>query len=873
MTQTVEEKRKAWDIIFNDPNLSLNSLRHRAVAGSVCQNGLRSVCWKIFLGYLPTLEVSTWPLLQLEQRQHYTNLKRKYIEEPAEKMNKKGEEDLSDNNPLALSDSNPWQQYFADTEIRKVIRQDVERTFPDVDFFRENDVQQRLTDILFIYCKLNRDVSYRQGMHELLAPFYWILATESLDASQTDQSHVDPASKLMLQVLDSAFVEHDAYILFDKLMTFGKSWYEFNEEVPNRKPASSPAKSDILSNNIPKPTDSARLNPVVMTCHRIHHQYLRTVDPLLYRHLESFGIEPQLYGIRWVRLLFGREFDIYELLKLWDAIFAQDPTLKIVEYVCLTILLRMRDQLLQKDYAECLTMLMRPPQITKPASLVEQAKYLQENLSEETALHILQQNDVRSGKDPRNSMSDGVPEAQPSATTYAGQQHLQPRTLNHRSSQGFDSFSRITNNMMKNPQVRDLNRAIAGVMKNVNTFGENVLGRPQDGMGPRRSTVSSEFPSGIDRIANTHKYEQRAPPIPIPKSNQDQAARISTVNRKMGEMMAKCISLLETEIFPDTSTTDKKEAIHRSQQDLQTVPDEDKPLDQQETEDVADYDSNSSSVSEEKEDTVKKPIQDDATIIMALAGLKHVRDVLLGKQAHFDASVIDIKLDNSTPDSISNGEDWKWDLVDHKEVASAASTPSSPPPPSIATKRTSATIFVPPQTSSSLISADLDSPTFEKDTKPLPPIIQHQSENQKPVIVAEEPKLPQVPITYIPTNPAPPKQQIKYRIEDLLSDPDLQLPSPKASTNAKFKWMLENENSAADKQPSSLSSSLSHSTASASGGEGGQELFKSEQRSSPRKRSSFIIKKAVSDKASESTVDPLDAKNVDSRKSYEYDML
>lgn len=60
---------------------------------------------KIFLGYLPTLEVSTWPLLQLEQRQHYTNLKRKYIEEPAEKMNKKGEEDLSDNNPLALSDS------------------------------------------------------------------------------------------------------------------------------------------------------------------------------------------------------------------------------------------------------------------------------------------------------------------------------------------------------------------------------------------------------------------------------------------------------------------------------------------------------------------------------------------------------------------------------------------------------------------------------------------------------------------------------------------------------------------------------------------------------------------------------------------------
>lgn len=98
-------------------------------------------------------------------------------------------------------------------------------------------------------------------------------------------------------------------------------------------------------------------------------------------------------------------------------------------------------------------MLMRPPQITKPASLVEQAKYLQENLNQDTALHILQQNDVRAGKEPRNSMMDGVPQQRP--------------PLQHKSSQGFDSFSRLTNNMMKNPQVRDLNRAIAGVMGTV----------------------------------------------------------------------------------------------------------------------------------------------------------------------------------------------------------------------------------------------------------------------------------------------------------------------------------------------------------------------------------------------------------------------
>lgn len=34
-----------------------------------------------------------------------------------------------------------------------------------------------------------------------------------------------------------------------------------------------------------------------MTCHRIHHQYLRVIDPYLYKHLENFGIEPQLFGM------------------------------------------------------------------------------------------------------------------------------------------------------------------------------------------------------------------------------------------------------------------------------------------------------------------------------------------------------------------------------------------------------------------------------------------------------------------------------------------------------------------------------------------------------------------------------------------------
>lgn len=43
-------------------------------------------------------------------------------------------------------------------------------------------------DILFIYCKINHDVSYRQGMHELVAHMLWVVSSESLDTSSELES-------------------------------------------------------------------------------------------------------------------------------------------------------------------------------------------------------------------------------------------------------------------------------------------------------------------------------------------------------------------------------------------------------------------------------------------------------------------------------------------------------------------------------------------------------------------------------------------------------------------------------------------------------------------------------------------------------------
>ena len=47
--------------------------------------------------------------------------------------------------------------------------------FPETEFFRDPATQKMLTDILFVWSKENKDLSYRQGMHELLALILFVV--------------------------------------------------------------------------------------------------------------------------------------------------------------------------------------------------------------------------------------------------------------------------------------------------------------------------------------------------------------------------------------------------------------------------------------------------------------------------------------------------------------------------------------------------------------------------------------------------------------------------------------------------------------------------------------------------------------------------
>lgn len=121
-----------------------------------------------------------------------------------------------------------------------------------------------------------------------------------------------------------------------------ESYYRINDLIPTStgyfpSPASAPQSPRHL-----KPNRSEIV--VVDQLNLIRENILAKEDPQLYKHLSQLDIPLPLFGIRWLRLLFGREFQLQDLLNLWDAIFAEGDHLHLTNFVVVAMLFKIRDK-------------------------------------------------------------------------------------------------------------------------------------------------------------------------------------------------------------------------------------------------------------------------------------------------------------------------------------------------------------------------------------------------------------------------------------------------------------------------------------------------------------------------------------------------
>lgn len=85
---------------------------------------------------------------------------------------------LAEDDPLSQSEESEWNKHFCDKELCTIIKQDVIRTFPGVEYFRKPLIQSIMTNILFCYARVKPEMCYRQGMHEILAPILFVMHSD-----------------------------------------------------------------------------------------------------------------------------------------------------------------------------------------------------------------------------------------------------------------------------------------------------------------------------------------------------------------------------------------------------------------------------------------------------------------------------------------------------------------------------------------------------------------------------------------------------------------------------------------------------------------------------------------------------------------------
>lgn len=225
------------------------------------------------------------------------------------------------------------------TELVSEINKDLARLYPTGadEFFEQPRLRTLMLDILFVWAREHADTSYRQGMHELLAPLVFAMHAEQVGVAGGGSG--SPGGKAaeavptpVLSVLASTTVasaqEADLYWLFSALLEELECLFCSSAEAQRRDVVLRQRRQlELFGDGLAADASGgegpgADAAPIQRLCHRIQNERVRRVDPALHRRMSALGIQAQVYAMKWVRLMFGREFHLEDVLVLWDGVFA-----------------------------------------------------------------------------------------------------------------------------------------------------------------------------------------------------------------------------------------------------------------------------------------------------------------------------------------------------------------------------------------------------------------------------------------------------------------------------------------------------------------------------------------------------------------------
>ncbi|XP_067340174.1 TBC1 domain family member 13 isoform X2 [Channa argus] len=318
MSTAYKNRIQEFKVALSEETIDLKNLRGLCFNGIPFEGGIRALCWKVLLNYLPPDQL-LWETFLKKQRELYSQFLKEMIIQPGIAKANLGfsREDVtmedhvsSPGKPLSLYPSNEYEVLPKGSEAHWEV---VER-------------------ILFIYAKLNPGIAYVQGMNEIVGPIYYTFAT-------------DPNSQW------KEHAEADTFFSFTNLMSENRD-------------------------NFIKSLDDSQCG-ITYKMESVYSM-LKEKDLELYLKLEEQNIKPHYFTFRWLTLLLSQEFLLPDVIRIWDTLFSDEDRFHFLILVCCAMLTLIRDKLLAGDFTVNMRLLQDYP-ISDVHTILTKAKELQDN--------------------------------------------------------------------------------------------------------------------------------------------------------------------------------------------------------------------------------------------------------------------------------------------------------------------------------------------------------------------------------------------------------------------------------------------------------------------------------------------------------------
>ena len=384
-------------LIFKEKIL-LNSsrvedLKKYAIEGQLTKEYLRPIAWKIFLGVLPNIPNTTslkeWVEIISNQREEYKNKFKKYC-----KIKKIVGDPLGESKKKKKSENS-----VEDTKIKNLINIDLDRTYQEIDLFLQNKTRNILANVLYIWAKENPEVSYRQGMHELLAnilivlyPFYFSHNTKPKYKKEDILDFLKDVNlyqnDIYLFFHDEEEIQADLFYTFESLMKKGMTNlfdpHILQKDEPGYKLYEIFPQMWKDDSNEDKPTYVYRRSSLLIK------EKLKSLDNELYSHFKKIDLNCEAFLQRYLRCIFCREFNLNDVFIIWDIIFhdyyinrsKEKYDFIYMEYIAMAMIFKIRDSLKDGDQNECFSMLFKYPEIKDIMEIVKLSKKVEAAINE-----------------------------------------------------------------------------------------------------------------------------------------------------------------------------------------------------------------------------------------------------------------------------------------------------------------------------------------------------------------------------------------------------------------------------------------------------------------------------------------------------------